>query len=173
MNYRYEDGLKSERMVTRFIQKDDASLWERFLKDAAATRFFPKHPLAPAERAVEWTNRQVQRYQDKKYGLQWLMDKDTGLLVGQCGLLIQDVNGFLELEVGYHIFPEWWGKGYATEAAQMFMSYAKAHQLSESLAALIRDGNSKSARVAQKIGMYPEAKTMWNNIDIQIWRTEL
>lgn len=169
MIYHYEDQLNGERLTTRFIKPEDTALWRRFLEDAEATRFFPKHPLAPGPRAYEWTMRQIHRYETRKYGLQWLLDRTTGNLVGQCGLLLQEVDGNEMLEVGYHIFPEYWGRGYAPEAARMFMQFARDYQLSDTLTALIRVGNTKSERVAGKLEMLPLRQTRWNGVDIRVW----
>lgn len=170
MSYTYEDGISGKRLITKFIQRSDAPFWVPFLSDPLAIQFFPSHPLNPAQRSEEWMGRQVQRYQDQKYGLQWLLHQETGARIGQCGLLMQEVDGVAELEVGYHIFPQFWGRGYAPEAASMFMNYAKTHQLSDTIAALIRVGNVKSERVAQKLEMNPEKQTHWNGMDIRVWR---
>jgi len=46
-----------------------------------------------------------------------LMDKKTSQPVGQCGLLIQNIENVDCLEIGYSILPQYWGLGYVTEAA--------------------------------------------------------
>jgi len=53
-----------------------------------------------------------------------LIEKSTGDFVGQCGLLMQQIDGQDEIEIGYHLFPKYLGKGFATEAAQKFKQIA-------------------------------------------------
>jgi RimJ/RimL family protein N-acetyltransferase len=45
------------------------------------------------------------------------MDKKTNRLVGQCGLLIQNIDNIERLEIGYSILPEFWNQGFASESA--------------------------------------------------------
>src|SRR5690606_41549329 len=89
------------------------------------------------ESAAEWNDRQIDRYNTNTYGLKAIIDKRTNELIGQCGLLIQVVDGQTELEVGYHILKKYWGQGFAPEAARLYIDYAFAHGLAESVISYI------------------------------------
>jgi len=58
----------------------------------------------------------------------------------------------LEIEVGYHVLPEFSGQNYATEAVKLFVDFAFENGLSKSLICMIDPKNSKSIRVAEKNG---------------------
>src|SRR4249919_3241675 len=112
--YFYKDQLKSERLITRFLTTDDVYPWADFFKDKEAFEFLPTHGLTePEDIAGSWIERQLGRYANNKYGLQALIDRQTGEFIGQCGLILQEVDGQPEIEVGYHVFKKHWGKRYA------------------------------------------------------------
>ncbi|MBK7337141.1 MAG: GNAT family N-acetyltransferase [Saprospirales bacterium] len=125
--YIYEDGLETERLFTRFLVPEDVKAWSDFFADPEALEFFPFVEPAPNEvRAKNWIEKQLTRYREHRYGLQALIDKKTGEMVGQCGLLAQDIDGKIEVEVGYSLLKKFWGKGYAREAAIRFKEYGFA-----------------------------------------------
>ena len=169
--YKYQDNLETERLTTRFIRKEDDVVWTPFFEDKDTNEFIPDFGLKTSlERAQHWIERQLNRYKEQKYGHQFLIDKSSKQIVGQCGLLMQDIDGIQELEVGYHIFKQHWGKGYAPEAAQMFRDYGLKNNLSDSIISVIATGNIKSQKVAMKNGMQNEKQTKWMGKDVFIFR---
>jgi RimJ/RimL family protein N-acetyltransferase len=81
-------------------------------------------------------------------------------------LLIQEVDGQNEIEVGYHIFPGYWGQGYVTEAAAGFIEFAFNHAQANSIISIIDIENIASIRVAEKNGMRLVAQTTWVNDEL-------
>jgi [ribosomal protein S5]-alanine N-acetyltransferase len=172
MSYLYKDGLETERLRTRFLNPEDAKVWTKFLSDPECIEFFPTAAFkTPADRAGFWIGKQLDRYKEKRYGLQALIAKSTGEFIGQCGLLLQEVNCRPELEVGYHIMREHWGKGYAIEAAKMFKEYGFKHKQSDSIISIIHKDNFRSQKVASKNGMKKDKETEWNGLPVHIFRT--
>lgn len=170
-NKSYQDKLESERLVTRKLTKNDAAIWADFFSDNEAIEFLPYNgPISNSERAVEWVDKQINRYEENTYGLQALINKRTNDFVGQCGLLIQEVDDTKELEVGYHILKKYWGQGYAPEAARLFIDYAFKNNWAESIISIIDKRNLKSKRVAEKNGLEMEKQTTWRNITVEIFR---
>lgn len=171
-NYLYEDKLQSERLYTRFLNKGDIEKWAHFFEDKEGLWFFPDFGFKTTlETAEFWINKQLTRYAEKRYGLQALIDKNTNKMIGQAGLLLQEVDGVIELETGYHIFKEHRGKEYAPEAAKMFIEYAFKNNLSDSVISIIDVRNINSQRVAEKNGLTREKQTRWSDLDVYIYRT--
>ncbi|HRH09941.1 MAG TPA: GNAT family N-acetyltransferase [Bacteroidia bacterium] len=163
--------METARLVTRFLTKKDEEIWTRFLKNEDCTRYFPKTDFAsPVERARYWIEKQINRYKEEKYGLQALVSKETGAFVGQCGLLLQEVDGKKELEVGYHILREYWGRGYAPEAAQAFIKYGAENSDFDSIISIIHRENKNSIAVALKNGLRKEKETTWFDLPVSIYR---
>ena len=169
--YYYQDDLSSDRLRTRWLTEADVVPWAEFFKDPEAIALFPTFGLnSMEERANHWIERQLTRYREHRYGLQMLVHKETGACIGQCGLMVQEVDGIRELEVGYHIFKKYWGHGYAPEAARLFLEFAFNHDLADSVISIIDIRNIKSMRVADKNGLRREKQTRWLDLDVFIYR---
>lgn len=95
----------------------------------------------------------MQRYTQHGFGLWALVLKESSELIGDCGLVVQDVEGVEEVEIGYHVRRDWWGQGLATEAAQACRNYGFNQLGFNKLISLIHPANIASRRVAQKNGM--------------------
>lgn len=169
--YRYEDQLASKRLTTRFIQPDDVAWWIPFFEDPLSTAYLPNHNLPDAAvRASHWIERQLMRYDKQLYGLQVLIEKNTGQCIGQCGLITQEVDGQKEIEVGYHVLKEYRGQGFAPEAARLFIDFAFDHNQADSVISLIDIRNTNSQCVALKNGLRRERQLKWNELDAYLYR---
>jgi RimJ/RimL family protein N-acetyltransferase len=82
-----------------------------------------------------------------------LIDRQSGKLIGQSGLLIQTIEDELRLEVSYSILPEYWRQGFAFEAANTCRNYAFNQGWAENLISVIEPENIGSEKVALKNGM--------------------
>src|ERR1700743_2330191 len=149
----YTDHLETARMTTRFLTQEYAAIWVEYCKDPIATRFTAFEGKTPEEMAQASIDLSQQRYREHRYGLQALLDKETGQFIGISGLLLQEVNGKNEIEIGYHLLPRYWGKGYATEAARKFRDYALENDIADSVISLIDPDNTESKKVAIRNGM--------------------
>jgi len=83
-------------------------------------------------------------------------------LIGDCGIILQQVEGERFYEIGYHLRRDFWGQGLATEAAVACRDWAFAHLKTDRLISLIRPENLSSRRVAERNGM-----TVWKEVN---WR---
>ena len=149
----YHDQLETPRLTTRFVTEADIETWLEYTSDPIATTYTAPPGKSPGEFAEMAMQLTLQRYAEGRLGLQALISKETGELIGKCGLLIQEVQGVNEVEVGYHLLRRHWGKGYATEAAQMFRDYAFRNKLAESVISIIHPQNQPSKNVALRNGM--------------------
>lgn len=100
-----------------------------------------------------WLERQTGRYREWGYGLWAVVLKQTGEMIGQCGVTRQLWNGEEVLEVGYLFRHSHWHQGYATEAARACMEYAFNVLGASEVCSIIRDNNIPSQRVALRNGM--------------------
>ena len=109
-----------------------------------------------SQQTISVANLQVAN--DKQFvlfgGMNVLVNKQTNAFIGQCGLLVQTVDGIKELEIGYSILPKYWRQGYASEAAQKCKAFAIEHNFTESLISIINVNNIPSQKVAINNGMH-------------------
>jgi [ribosomal protein S5]-alanine N-acetyltransferase len=107
----------------------------------------------------EWVARNRQRYAKDGHGLWAMILKTSGELIGDCGLVVQEIDGANEIEVAYHVRRDQWGQGLATEAARACRDYGFANLPVNRLVSMIRPENFSSRRVAEKNGM-----TIWEEV---------
>lgn len=152
--------LQTSRLLLRELTPRDADVLSLVLSDPETMRYYP----APYDRAgvEQWIERNRQRYQDDGVGL-WAMElRFTTDVIGDCGVVVQDVEGERLYEIGYHLRRDFWGQGLATEAAIACRDWAFARLKTERLISLIRPENAPSRRVAERVGM-----SVWKDVE---WR---
>jgi len=152
--------LQTPRLQLREFTPQDADALALVLSDPETMRYYP----ARFDRAgvEQWIERNRQRYQHDGVGL-WAMElTKTQELIGDCGIILQQVEGERLYEIGYHLRRDFWGRGLATEAAIACRDWAFAHLKTERLISLIRPENLPSRRVAERNGM-----TVWKEVN---WR---
>ena len=166
MPYHYPDQLHTERLETAYLSLDDVHAWSTFFAHPEAIRFLFINTLGlPTNEAVahHMIQKQLERYAEHRYGLQKLVHRETGEFIGCCGLLLQELDGQKEIEVGFHIFPSFWHQGYATEAAKCFIDFAFNANQTDRVISIIDVENYASIRVAEKNGMSLLRNTTWIN----------
>ena len=153
--------LETPRLSLREFVPEDAVALSLVLSDPETMRFYP----APFDRAgvEDWIERNRLRYASDGVGLWAMVLKSTGELVGDCGIMKQEVDGEPWYEIGYHLRREFWGQGLATEAVQACKAWGFAHLTVDRIISLIRPENLPSRRVAERNGM-----TVWKEVE---WRS--
>jgi len=146
--------LETARLVLCEMSLDDLDFLAMMLADPEVMRYYPK--CYTRDEAAAWVQRQMDRYARYGHGLWLVKEKATGQPVGQVGLVIQNVRGVDEKEVGYLIHRPFWRCGFATEAALACRDYALTGLGSHRVISLIRPENVPSQGVARKIGLQPE-----------------
>jgi len=165
------EGEESERLIFRKVSRADFNAWLPFHEEPLSAKYFAGEIFEPEVACQNWFTKVFTRYENNLGGLNALINKQDGKLVGMCGLLIQTVDEILELEIGYSILPEYWRKGYASEAAQKCKAYVFEHNLSDSIISIIHIDNIGSQKVAINNGMHLDKTTSYKGIPVHIFRT--
>lgn len=137
------------------------------LGDPEVMRHYP-HPMDRAE-AQAWIERGLARYERDGCSFYALELLATGEFVGQCGVLIQDVEGVKETEVGYLLLLKHWHKGYATEAARACVAFAHNERRAPRVISLINPANTPSQNVARRLGASIEKRVLFWNEPHDVW----
>ena len=102
-------------------------------------------------------------------GLQVLVRREDNRPIGHAGLVPQKVEGNDEVEIGYWISKEFWGRGYATEAAAALLEHGRKILGRQRFISLIQPGNIASEKVARKIGMHLEKEIVLGGKNVHIF----
>lgn len=143
--------LETERLSLRELEQSDFSALCAILQDEE-TMYAYEGAFTDAE-VQEWLDRQLARYQKYGFGLWAVLLKETGELIGQCGLTMQPWKDEEVLEIGYLFRRDCWHQGYATEAAKACKKYAFEALNADEVCSIIRDTNAPSQKVALRNGM--------------------
>jgi RimJ/RimL family protein N-acetyltransferase len=142
--------LETNRLVLRPMLPSDFEALHRIFADPRVMASFGMDAFTP-EQMQEWLNRNLDHQDRFGYGLFSVILKETGELIGDCGLEEMEREGGAEL--GFDFYSDFWNQGYATEAASAVRDYAFKTLRLPRLISLIRVGNLPSQRVAEKVGM--------------------
>jgi [ribosomal protein S5]-alanine N-acetyltransferase len=145
--------LETPRLRLRHLTMADLDDLAALYADPEVRRFYPEGTLTRAETREELGHILTVHYAEHGFGLWATVLKETGALIGRCGLIPWVLEGRREVEVAYLLGRAHWGRGLATEAAQAILDYGFAALDAPRLICLIDRDNRASIRVAQKIGM--------------------
>jgi [ribosomal protein S5]-alanine N-acetyltransferase len=153
--------LETERLSLREITSDDLDDLLEIWGDPEAMRHFPR--VLDRQAMLEWVGRNQRRYEQYGHGLWAAHLRGERGLIGDCGLVFQEVEGVEELEVGYHFNRKYWGRGFAAESAQACLNYAFERLGRRRVISMIRPENVPSRRVAERNGLRIEKEFFWRD----------
>jgi Acetyltransferases, including N-acetylases of ribosomal proteins len=162
--------FETERILFREIDLKDFDAWLEFFKDPESFKHWKEELQSPEIECNKWYTKQFDRYETNRGGMNALIEKSTGKLIGHCGLLVQTVDGQTELEIGYSLLSDFRGMGFAYEAASACKTFAFQNNFNDSLISIISLTNTPSASVAIKNGMMIDKQTVYNGNAVNIFR---
>ncbi|MBS4205746.1 GNAT family N-acetyltransferase [Lederbergia citrea] len=152
--------LSSDRLNLRKMGKEDVHLLMEIFSDPEAMRYYPS--TKDEDGAMNWIHWTLDNYTKYGVGLWMVEDKGTGEFLGQCGIVPQEIDGVIEMEIGYLFVRRVWGNGYATEAASACKKFGFEQMNLSKLVSLPDINNIPSTKVAERIGMNIEKTiTKW------------
>lgn len=144
--------LKTRRLFLREMNMEDFDALYVVLSD---TDIMQHYPYSFDEKRVrDWIERNRKRYEENGFGLWAVCLKDTGEMIGNCGLTLQNIDGDMLPEIGYHIRSDCQRRGYAKEAAAAVRDWAFQNTEYPSLYSYCKYTNIPSIKTAQAIGMH-------------------
>lgn len=144
--------LETERLALRPLTLDDAEFILKLVNEPSWLRFIGDKGVRNLEDARNYLrNGPLDMYSRLGYGLLCVELKESGEAVGMCGLLKRDT--LPEPDIGYALFPQHWGKGYASEAVDAALSHGHQQLAMNRVLAIVSVDNESSIRVLEKAGM--------------------
>jgi len=152
--------FETPRLFLRRLEWSDQDALQSMLSDPDIMRFKGgTKRVGAAYRAIKFAKAD---YGNHGYGFWAVANTNSEAFVGVCGLLNQEVDVELEVEIAYTFLKAYWGRGYATEAARAVKHYGFSAFGFKRLVSLIHPENKASIAVATRIGMTHERDTEWN-----------
>jgi len=149
--------LETERLVIREMRHADVESLHLLFADPLFMRFWP---VFDRGRTEQWVEESLRSYARSGFGLWALTLRGSEEAIGDCGLDIirglagtEGIGESEQMQIGWHVRRDLWGRGLATEAALACRDYGFDRLGLPALRALIQPENAASRRVAEKIGM--------------------
>lgn len=171
--------LETERLVLRPPEPEDAEPLAPMYADPEVMRYLGEGRTLTHEETERSVLRLIEGWKADGYGLFTTVRKEDDAVIGRVGLIVwnpetwqtvrADAEGPKELEVGYTIGRQYWGNGYATEAAAASRDYALDELGARRLIALIIHGNDASENVARKLGFEYERDVRFGSRDAKLY----
>ena len=134
--------LETERLLLRPYKRADLAAYHALRSAPEVLRYssaVPHGTLAQSRRDL------------RKTKFHALLEKDSGLYIGEAGILSTTPRAN-RCVIGYNLLPAFWGKGYATEIAMALVNYAFDNLKLERVEAMAQSENLASRRVLEKSG---------------------
>jgi len=153
--------IETKRLILRNYTMDDFAALYEILSDAETMQHYP----APydADRTKNWIAWNLDNYKKYGFGLWAVVLKETGEFIGDCGITMQEIDGEMLPEIGYHINKKYWRRGFAKEAARAVRDWAFTNTKYDKLYSYMKYTNIGSYSTALANGMkkvkeYPDPK---------------
>lgn len=143
-------NIETNRLILREMTPADYDALYAVLADADIMKHYP-YPFDEA-RVRGWIERNIERYRILGFGLWAVCLKETGEMIGDCGLSMQTIAGVIRPEIGYHIRRDMQRKGYASEAAAAVRDWTFTHTPFQEIYSYMKYTNDASARTAMAYG---------------------
>lgn len=144
--------LETDRLVLSGWRADQIDDLYRLHGDPRVARYLTEHGQPwPKEEMDKSLAHWIELFERQKMGKLRVTRKSDGVLVGRCGF---GVYGEDEVpEIGYSLYPEHWGNGYAFEAASALRDWYFRETDRPHFIGLADVRNGSSLKVLRRIGM--------------------
>ena len=162
--------IESDRFYLREYQESDYKALSDIYQDAENMVYFgAPYDDRMMRRLMDWTFNNYKRY---GFGFWAIIDKQTGAFIGDCGLSMQNIDGEMLPEIGYHINKKYHNMGYASEAAKLVKEYIFKTYDFDALYGYTVKENKPSIRVMIKNGMTLVKEYKQDNEDYVVYRVK-
>lgn len=143
--------IETARLTLRELTEDDVDALYAILGDPEVMEHYPD--VFDKEKVKAWIHRNIERYQIFSFGLWAVTLKETGELIGDCGLTMQLIGEKIKPEIGYHIRKDVQQQGYGSEAAKAVRDWTFEHTPFNIVYSYMKYTNEGSCRTAMAAGM--------------------
>jgi ribosomal-protein-alanine N-acetyltransferase len=177
------DRIESKRLILRRIEQADFEFFARIHADPVVARYLGNGMPRSIHETHELLERYYETYKSLELGPLAVLRKSDGVLIGRCGLsdmalevnaaagkvprvwyqrsqVPSDTNVISEQELGYTFDRNYWGQGYASEAAARVFEYASSTGPVRRIVSVIHPDNIPSIKIAKRCGARQENNVM-------------
>ena len=144
--------IETERLRLKPVTVDDAALMLAVWNDPAFIRHVTDRGIRTLEQSREAIREGAQKlFEDFGYGPYCMSLKSDGSMIGICGLFKRD--NLEDPDIGFSVLPDFCARGFAGEAAQAVVAYARDTLRISTLTAIVSPNNAPSIGLIEKLGL--------------------
>jgi RimJ/RimL family protein N-acetyltransferase len=155
--------LETERLLLRVPEEPDVDAWTEMYAQPAVERWLTARSR---EQVADYIREIRERHAADGFGILAAVRKEDERVIGRAGILVWDDRTWMpttlrdagehgEVEIGWALHPDVWGRGYATEASVVCRDYV-LERVRPRVIALIVPENVRSIAVAERLGLAHE-----------------
>ena len=161
-------SLYTDRLLIRPFVMSDAEELHRIFGDPEVMGRIPGGPSKNLGETRKRLRRIIEDQEKNGHGLWAVLRKEDGRLIGNCGIIQVEGKG-PEVELSYDFGREFWGKGYATEAARECLRFGFKELGLKRIIAITYPDHLASRRVMEKSGMTFQGAGRYYNDDMVVY----
>ena len=144
--------IETERLVLRHFATEDANFILELLNEPGWKRYIGDRGVNTVDDARNYIETvPIASYRKHGFGLYAVGLKVDGSLVGMCGLIKRDT--LRDVDIGFALLSRFEGKGFAREAAEATLGYARYELGLDRIVAITTEDNDRSGRLLERVGM--------------------
>ena len=143
--------LETKRLILREMEDSDFESLKKVISDEETMKYYKK-PYDD-EGVLKWINWCKASYLKRGFGLWAVIYKETGEMIGDCGVSMQIIDDELKPEIGYHLRKDYHRMGLGTEATHAVKDYFFNHFDYNEVYSYMNKDNIASYKTAEKNGM--------------------
>jgi RimJ/RimL family protein N-acetyltransferase len=159
--------LRTERLLLRAFRADDFEPFAAIVSDPEVVRYLDDGEPISREECWRGIALFIGHWHLRGYGWWAVEHRHTGEFLGRIGLY--NPEGWPGIEIGWLLAQHAWGTGLATEGAAAALTYAFDILHVNHIISLIDPRNTRSIRVAQKLGETYEHHIQHTNRNLAVY----
>ncbi len=169
------DSLQSLQLEYRPFMQNDSDQLFLLDSDPLVHRYLGNNPIKTVDDAKAVIHLLQKQYEQYGIGRYATFEKLSGDFIGWTGVkfIVDEEAGLVNFhDIGYRLRPEYWNKGYATEATQFWLKYSFEIRKVEEVYGSVNIENKASRRVLEKCGLTYFDSFDWHGIPCdRLWIT--
>ena len=143
--------LETKRLILREMNDNDFKSLQKVISDSENMKYYPQpYDEKGVQRWIDWCKGSYIR---RGFGLWAVVLKETGEMIGDCGISMQTIDDELKPEVGYHLRLDYHQQGIGKEMTQAVRDYFFTHFNYDEVYSYMDKDNLPSYNTAEANGM--------------------
>ena len=143
--------LETKRLIIREMTDDDFFALQKVISDPENMKYYAKpYDDHGVQRWIDWCKNS---YLENGFGLWAVVLKESGEMIGDCGVSMQYIDDEWKPEIGYHLRKDYHRQGIGKEMTQAVRDYFFTHYKYDEVYSYMEVDNMPSYKTAEANGM--------------------